>query len=170
MEKVKNIYADLYEYVEKVTEGRDETHGILHMNTVTRNAMQILVENKDLSEIDLLIEKAFEKGIEKEMIEDVLIVAMLHDVSDHKYDRDGSLGKQLENFLFKYTNQNEKRSSCLIKIIEYISYSKENKAIESNKPLDFVELLGEKGKQIFLFLLKFSFEINRFSSFGQDLK
>jgi hypothetical protein len=149
MEKVKKLYLNLYEFVDKVCEGRDETHGIIHMNTVTKNAMQILIENKEEKDINLMIEKGLNNGIEKELMEDVLIVGLLHDVSDHKYDKDGGLKKILENYLIEITEQNEIRSSKLMKIIEYISYSKENNALKANKPLDFVQILGEKGKNFF---------------------
>ena len=75
-EKLNNIYlfAVLSKFVTKICADRDESHGLLHMVTVMMRAIGLLPNDAD--------NKTFVY---------VPIVAMLHDVADHKYDTTGTL-------------------------------------------------------------------------------
>ena len=56
-------------------DGRDATHGLQHMEEVCRGALLI----------------AALEGLDKALWPRVILVALLHDVADHKYDRDGAM-------------------------------------------------------------------------------
>jgi uncharacterized protein len=73
-----------------------------------------------------------------ELMIDAITVAWLHDVSDHKYDKDGTLDQQLD----KFGIENIPNYLEIKKVIKLISYSSENKAICNGTPLDYEELLG----------------------------
>jgi HD superfamily phosphodiesterase len=76
------------------------------------------------------------------LILDVLTVALLHDVADHKYDYEGTLQEKLDNFGYL----NIKNYEDIKKVINLISFSKENKALQEGKQLNYLELLGEHYK------------------------
>ena len=57
-------------------------------------------------------------------MEDIILVAMLHDVADHKYDHDGSLANQVQTWLESQQNLDVK---VIMDTISSISYSKERK-------------------------------------------
>lgn len=115
-------------FVREKCEGRDDSHGYGHMYRVREYAMMIM---------------------QKEKITDwktwrwAAIGAILHDVHDKKYDVDGSLTRAVREFL--------KTISCiddvdlLMKIMDYVSHTKEVNAINSGHPINFKVELGEFG-------------------------
>ena len=71
------------------------------------------------------------------LILDTTTAAWLHDIADHKYDHDGTLQQTLDDFGYKHISNYED----LKKVIKYVSYSSENKAILAGTPLDYDTLL-----------------------------
>ena len=78
----------LSNYVQNICRGRDESHGHSHMEKVANTATYIV--NKDFKDHPDYLK----------ILKDSLIVAWLHDVSDHKYDKDGTLDERLDEFGF----------------------------------------------------------------------
>ncbi|CUI15300.1 Hypothetical protein, putative [Bodo saltans] len=71
--------------------GRDASHGLAHMETVTRQAVLIFMMNHGATESAEFIARNLSR---------VIVVAMLHDVNDHKYDDEvGTLAKKVKTFL-----------------------------------------------------------------------
>lgn len=109
-------------FVKEICKGRDSSHGYEHIHAVMRNSLMIYKGEK----------------IENEEIKELCIVtAWLHDVADHKYDRNGVLKERLLQFLKMNYSHNQKLS---LDIIDRISFSKEC----GNKE-DWELILGEKG-------------------------
>ena len=100
IEKIKKFVIDN-------TLDRDNSHGYIHMLNVYNNSMKILSNINELSE---------------DILRWVTIVSLLHDVADHKYDKDGNLSKKVKDFLYSYDYHNTEN---LWKCIECISFSKE---------------------------------------------
>lgn len=110
------LWDTLSNFVAETCRDRDATHGHAHMEKVAQNAMIIL---KELGIMD------------DNIIRLVTIGAWLHDVADHKYDRDGTLDKKLDIFLHSITTELE---FVRIKdVINKISFSKEDKYRKSGK-------------------------------------
>lgn len=117
-------------FVEKVCEGRDPSHGHKHMKSVAINALFIYENTKN--------------ELKSDHVSDLVItVGFLHDVNDYKYDPEKKLVPLMHKFLAKHYN--EKDIQLIMNIIDRISYSKENKAIQQNQKLDWQEVLGETG-------------------------
>ena len=96
------------EFVAKACNGRDPSHGLEHMEDVTKLALVI----NSLNTNDLPIFK-----------QHIILVAMLHDVADHKYDKDGTLQKQVAEFVKTQVVQ----VGFVMDTINAISFSKENR-------------------------------------------
>lgn len=82
-----NICTD---FVSVVCKDRDTSHGVAHMYTVTERALFILFSDwcgPSISKWRSVLTAR------------VILIAMLHDVNDHKYDVDGALGGRVEKFL-----------------------------------------------------------------------
>lgn len=96
------------EFVKAVTAGRDFSHGWYHMEQVTSTAVNIgLLSNRGSS-----------------IMQKIVLVGMLHDVNDHKYDPDGVVDEQLRRFISTiYPEQVD----LVMTTIGAISYSKEVK-------------------------------------------
>lgn len=105
IEKLKN-------FVKVHTRGRDSSHGYQHMKKVYENAMTIC--SKLDGEIDVNI------------IKWVTIVAWLHDVADHKYDKTGETKRYVQYFLHEC---DPTHSADLMTCIDCISFSKEKNII-----------------------------------------
>jgi hypothetical protein len=73
------------------------------------------------------------------MMLDTITAAWLHDVADHKYDYDGTLEQRLDEF----GTANIPNYADLKKVIKYVSYSTEHKALIAGTPLDFKQILGD---------------------------
>lgn len=116
----------LSSFVAYVCAGRDSSHGHEHMEQVAETTGKIC---------DML------PTLSAEARKNALIVAWLHDVCDHKY-HDDELELKLAHFLQIICDDAE-HASMILKTIEHISYSKENKAILAGTPLDFKTILGD---------------------------
>lgn len=124
----------LSQFVLDMCSGRDESHGHYHMQQVTKTSLYIF---------DNEIEKYTNNKQKQEYIKKLVIcVAWLHDVADHKYDKNGFILKQVNNFLHNLIPED---ANMIEKIIDRISYSKENNAKIKNIPLDWKNELGEDG-------------------------
>lgn len=99
----------LSEFVLKTTSGRDKTHGFMHMRTVAQNAKMIMLHMK-------LTDKQKKYA---------MIVAWLHDVAVHKYDKDGSLYKAMSDFV--HTIENKQNAEYILHCIKSVSFSHEKK-------------------------------------------
>jgi HD superfamily phosphodiesterase len=64
---------------------------------------------------------------------DTMTSAWLHDIADHKYDKDGTLEQQLDEF----GQKNISNYKEIKQVIKYVSYSSENNAILAGTPLDY---------------------------------
>ena len=120
-------WKNLSSFVQTVCEGRDESHGHMHMKAVAETARKIV-------ERDFGNHPDFEQ-----LLLDAITVAWLHDVSDHKYDHDGLLDKQLDEFGYSSIANFDQ----IKKVVKLISYSSENRAIVAGTPLNYEELIGE---------------------------
>lgn len=117
-------------YVKCICKSRDGTHGYEHM----RNVM--------LVSFDLILHD-FLRGhlVDFAIVRLVMIVALLHDVDDGKYDTDGTLAENLAQFVEKNFAGGAK---LIIDIIHRISYSKEL-AQRKLGGIDWLEVLGTRG-------------------------
>ena len=125
----------LYSFCENATIGRDESHGVVHMNQVKNNAIQIWDIEKE-KHPDLNINRISHL---------ITAVALLHDVADHKY---GDIEKQTElmrNELQKYFEGHD--VLLILEVINKISYSKEAK-IRQKGVIPTWEELGPEGKVV----------------------
>lgn len=119
-------------FVKVACEGRDASHGLAHMETVTRQAVLIFLMNHTGETAEYLSRN----------LSRVIVVAMLHDVNDHKYDDEQkTLAKRVENFLFSIAQEllitgcsdtegcgsDEDVVRTVMQCTDAISYSKENK-------------------------------------------
>jgi uncharacterized protein len=111
--------------------GRDDSHGLGHAEAVAANSELILsklaVAADDMAHMQRLVAS----------------VALLHDVSDHKYDPKGEMVGKMREILSQFFSNEE--IQLIMDIIERISYSKENKTILKGLPLDWEEKLGAQG-------------------------
>ena len=111
----------LDKFVTETCQGRDETHGRNHMWKISRLAIYI-ASNEGHSK--------------KYLLEDILIVAWLHDVADHKYCEGTDLEQKLEQFLTEFN-----KGILYKSIVDRISYSKEIK----NGSSDWHKVIGIEG-------------------------
>ena len=115
----------LSDFVKRVCTDRDESHGYEHMKAVAETSRMI-------------VQTDFPAALDARMLIDVITAAWLHDIADHKYDKDGTLDAILDDFGYKHIDNFDD----IKKVIKLVSYSSENKAILSGKPLNYEELLG----------------------------
>ena len=120
----------LSDFVNTVCAGRSYTHGHAHMMAVAE--MTRFIIQQDFHD---------ESG---HLTLDAITVAWLHDVADHKYDYDGTLEQKLDEF----GTDNIWNYEEIKKVIKYVSYSTEHKAILAGTPLDFPLILGAYYSQI----------------------
>jgi HD superfamily phosphodiesterase len=124
-EELANRWKLLSDFVQKTCAGRDESHGHAHMQAVATMAKR-------------LVQKDFANRRQYyHLILDTTTAAWLHDIADHKYDHDGTLQQTLDDFGNKHISNYEH----IKKVIKYVSYSSENKAILAGTPLDYDTLL-----------------------------
>jgi HD superfamily phosphodiesterase len=110
-------------FVSETCKDRDPSHGHDHMKQVKENSM-IIYHGENIND-------PYIKNLCR-------IVAWLHDVADHKYDKNNQLETIIKNFLFEHFPEDAK---LIWDIIQRISYSKEVKQGRS----DWLSILGEKG-------------------------
>jgi uncharacterized protein len=123
---IQNRWDTLSTFVNVICSGRDKSHGHAHMESVA-NTTKKIVENDYASSPDFL-----------SILIDAITVAWLHDVSDHKYDKDGTLDQKLDEFGYENISNFEQ----IKQVIKLISYSSENKAILNKTPIDYEQVLG----------------------------
>ena len=123
----KKLWIILDDYVKNECKEVDDSHGYEHMKTVALTSLSIVTEKHP--------------G-ETELAYLTIIVAWLHDIADHKYDKTGILKEKLKKYLLELDKKNAK---FIMDIIERVSFSKEDKILKSGKKLDWQEVLGEKG-------------------------
>ena len=112
-------------FVKKACKDRPPSHGHAHMLAVAECAMSI---------VNTL-------GV-PELTERVFVVAMLHDVPDHKYDKDGKLKQLCCDFLLE-TGYSTQETEDIMNIVAHISYSREVKLRgELGGPVDWEVVLG----------------------------
>lgn len=107
------------EYVKEVCKDRDISHGWKHSEEVSQMASLIANELMITNEYILFM---------------IIVVAMLHDVADHKYNYPVEMLKQ-------YLDENNYETEKILKIIEAVSYSKEVKNPNFLQTLTEEELL-----------------------------
>jgi HD superfamily phosphodiesterase len=126
MQSISDRWNLLSEFVKEICKGRDDSHGHMHMEAVAKTAKYIA--EKEYSTIQNY----------NTFLLDVITVAWLHDVSDHKYDHNGLLEEKLDEFGYKnFTNFREYKQ-----VIQLISYSYENNQILCGAPIDYENILG----------------------------
>lgn len=113
-------------FVRTLCGGRDASHGFGHAQAVAHHAQYIARELGIIDERQLRI---------------VMLTAWLHDVADHKYDRDGLLKREVDYFLRIHVPED---AALISAIIDRVSYSKEVHAREQGC-LDWQEVLGDEG-------------------------
>jgi HD superfamily phosphodiesterase len=124
----------LSDFVQKTCVGRDDSHGHAHMKAVAE--MSRCIVEQDFG--------AEDSAGHHRVIIDAITAAWLHDIADHKYDHDGTLEQRLDEF----GAANIPNYADIKKVIKYVSYSTENRAILAGTPLDFPAILGAYYSQI----------------------
>jgi hypothetical protein len=124
----------LHNFCATVTSGRDESHGVEHMDIVRRNAMNIWECVQQ--------EEHFDEKRSDRLTRLIIAVAQLHDVADHKYGKTEEQLNSVRSILSQFFSNCD--VDLVMLIIDNISYSKEDKAIKSGCPLTWNEL-GEDG-------------------------
>lgn len=112
------------EFVEKSTEHFDESHNVIHAMKVNDNAHKIMSE--------------LFSGYDKKFL---TVIAMLHDVCDHKYGDASIPLSELVGFIrdVVYTEDSEK-AELAINIIDNTSYSKQ----AAGKTIDYETSLSKE--------------------------
>ena len=92
-------------FVAEACSGRPPSHGLQHMRTVAEQALRLNEED----------------GCPAEP-EHVHLAGMLHDVADHKYDRDGALAAKVAAFLKE--NYSAEVADMAQRVADTVSFSK----------------------------------------------
>lgn len=115
----------LSDFVQKTCADRDESHGHAHMKAVAETCLHLI-------QCDYQDRRQYHH-----LMLDTITAAWLHDIADHKYDKDGTLEQTLDAFGTKHISN----YADIKKVIKYVSYSSENRAILAGTPLDYDTLL-----------------------------
>ena len=124
-----SLIFQLSEFVQEVCHGRDPSHGHAHMQKVAAVST------------DLLKTVIGDTAGATKYIMYVLIVAWLHDVADHKYDKDGRLKASVRDFINSLIDD-EFVTNQIMTVIDSVSFSAEDKARKSGVHIDWTEKLG----------------------------
>lgn len=127
------LFYSIRRFVKDICSGRDSSHGYDHMFQVAFGAVKLVLCDTFHGDFHGLIN-----------IRLIVIVALLHDVADYKYDTDGTLESKMKSFLMIKFNS-ESVVDKIMKIISRISYSKEINMREKNNRVDWLEVLGIDG-------------------------
>ncbi len=124
-----------FKFVKTMCSNRDDSaHGPEHAQNVALKAHSILTN--DYTHKPWLFWKC------------TIIVALIHDVNDHKYpDPDGAVDRGLRAFLTDLNlvgARGEDVTNTLVLIANHVSYSKENNAIIAGNPLHFAPILNSR--------------------------
>ena len=107
-------------------ENRDVSHGITHSLAVLKTS-KLIAKTEYINHPNYL-----------DILRGITIVSILHDVADSKYDDENkTLKNKLNNFCKIFENK-----ELIIKTIDCISYSKEEKERRENKIIDYEKELG----------------------------
>lgn len=113
---------EVYNFMIEMCKDREFSHGIEHMQNVYKRS----------------IKYAEELNLPDEHKNLIMIVSLLHDVADHKYDKTGELEQKLKEFLKRYVN-----SELILSIIKDISFSKEYRENLENTNEYWIKKYGE---------------------------
>ena len=132
----------LINFVTEILSDRDESHGIVHAYRVKNFASDIYIAEymRNIIGIENYSKSSEEIMREKNIID---IIAMLHDVADHKYDIDGKNQLKMRKFLQLLVDEKYIEDGDINKIIatiERISFSREKKYGDN----DWQEKLGDE--------------------------
>lgn len=128
------IWSKCHAFVGKVCADRDPTHGLQHMEEVTTIALSLA----SLDEV--------EESRSATTIERIILIGMLHDVNDHKYDRDGTLDALVTHFVKDTCAEffPTVDASIPLQTISAISFSKEKKNgkrwFEAHLPAEWIRV------------------------------
>ena len=125
MSKTDALWNLLSDFVKQTCAGRDESHGHAHMQAVAETCIRLV--NQDFHD----------RRHHHHLKVDAMTAAWLHDIADHKYDKDGTLEQRLDEF----GNKHLSNYANIKQVIKHVSYSSENKAILAGTPLDYDTLL-----------------------------
>jgi HD superfamily phosphodiesterase len=103
----RDLWHILAMFVRRITHDRDPSHGFDHMAAVCDNAIRIMA-GMELTD---------------KQIYNTTIVAWLHDVADHKYDKNGRLAAAVKRFL--HTIVPAADIDYIMKCIKFVSFSVE---------------------------------------------
>lgn len=123
--KFQERWNKLSEFVETTCANRDESHGHAHMKAVAETSLNIVQQDYR------------DRRHYHHLILDAITAAWLHDIADHKYDKDGTLQQTLDTF----GQANIPNYENIKQVVKYVSYSSENKAILAGTPLDYDTIL-----------------------------
>lgn len=116
---VQSHWSRCREFVAGICASRPATHGLPHMEHVTHLSL-LIASLEGTADVIPSGKECF--------LRDVVIVAMLHDVADHKYDSDGNLETNVRRFLVDQAYAGDAAVAARAwEAIEAISYSKEKK-------------------------------------------
>ena len=115
----------LSDFVAETCADRDESHGHAHMKAVAETSLHLIQQDFQ------------DRRHYHHLMLDAITAAWLHDIADHKYDKDGTLEQRLDTF----GNKHISNYADIKKVIKYVSYSSENKAILAGTPIDYDSLL-----------------------------
>lgn len=118
---MQSLIDKLETFVKAICKDRDYTHGFEHAQKVAKISIVILMHEYQM------IHEYQTRYIPSIYVKDVLIVAYLHDVADHKYDKDGTLREQLRQFMKDELELPQGLIEWYLDIIDRVSYSREVK-------------------------------------------
>lgn len=127
--KIIKLWNLLSSFVNETCIDREESHGHTHMHKVAFNSIDILYS---CQELEIYVN-------DENFISDVITVAWLHDVDDHKYNDNNRF--KMVKFLSDFSD-----AERIMSIIDKISFSKEQKAIEN--AIDWEKILCERDMTI----------------------
>jgi len=122
-------------YVATVCKDRDPSHGYEHMKQVAKISLLIFNQMHDNIKLSTMSIPSF--------ITYILAVSWLHDVADRKYDHEGTLKLQLNNFITEIFGQD--KSKFILDTIARTSYSNEINMLQQFGKLDWDTELGNDG-------------------------
>jgi HD superfamily phosphodiesterase len=111
-------------------QGRDESHGIKHVNKVYQNCLEILDNLTTVEKIALSL-----TDLDENDIHDIIICsALLHDAWDHKYIKNSNQEAEKKEFVSYYLIPEIKadKMKIILNIIDNISFSKEKSGKRQN--------------------------------------
>lgn len=130
---ITTLWHKLSEFVMLTCYNRDESHGYKHMEAVAHTSTKILESMLD----------TMEHHHKHELRIKVITVAWLHDVADHKYNDVTDANVKIRCFLSNIFD-NSRDIDEIFRVIDYISFQKEQQAINKDRPLNFEQILGPK--------------------------